>query len=1026
MRSISQPSQVVNDKMALKVEVAKVDHGARRHLINLKEHEASSKDSAQIYDAGARSKESSIESNVGGQFSKVLQRDAEVGEGVRDNDSLSAQPRESITAATDTVQQSTETNHDNRPNNNNFANEHEKLNDKVGGQSGASKEADTSGPAQSQHRKSISIAEAIITNDSGGNGLAAVQDRPEWMEGDTKTNDGGGGSFLSTHSNGSPSAPLFIVDEQKANNLDSLKNIANAKRHTTMGPKADGTSVFSAGNAGNNVNNTTERTTQGATARVVNEVEKSGKTQLIVADIRNNQTGADNERRRAVPPIKQQHSTDGLRSGEEYNNSANKSVHGENNRGGRATNNYADNGARRSFPEPQSQYYFASNDGDQAPTSSSSSLSPQQSVYHTSIVATRTTETPPELTMTKGVGEAHDDIFTVVTTSAPFEEHEGVATGVHKKQQSTENNNNGPENDQSMDYVVQSQSHSSFPPAEATLLPVTINESRKKTHVGIEHEGGKDSEAFDNGGHKNPEAHGSEEADVTDTKMDNFRLHEPSSSSLAPHLRQATNWKDDEGQVKRSPSELLARRLGTEAADQILVNHSFRTGPSINGHDNKHEGPVAVDHTNRLQIPSGRSGGGGDISNTNTNIPNPVNPGGNMQRSDSLVSTMNNSYETILATTGDWSAVNSSRMDESDRSAVIVKTLEDEQFATKSPSMRMDAEPNLISESFSLQGSSPPPQITISKTSDYSLVSEKSMRIRDGPVTETPAVSIPEEEQSTTTAVMMVAVATAEMGAPLSYLRVEQISATETTSTTLSDPTTKERGLATTPTLTEGSGGGDRAASDSVAVVKVQIDDSGASLKYENFSLPPRVEAQEKILAASLATTASSSSGDPPRDDSREVMTAVTVSAPEENRLTLQMGESDNDSVSEVEATVTSIMSGGRVSASIEEDGRAAVVNEDGSVWPVKHAAIVEGDVVIGGLMMVHEREDSVVCGPIMPQGGVQALEAMLYTLDKINSARLLPNITLGAHILDDCDKDTYGLEMAVDFIKGELGMGRT
>lgn len=89
------------------------------------------------------------------------------------------------------------------------------------------------------------------------------------------------------------------------------------------------------------------------------------------------------------------------------------------------------------------------------------------------------------------------------------------------------------------------------------------------------------------------------------------------------------------------------------------------------------------------------------------------------------------------------------------------------------------------------------------------------------------------------------------------------------------------------------------------------------------------------------------------------------------------------------------------------------------SVWPIKHAAIVKGDVVLGGLMMVHEREDSITCGPIMPQGGIQALEAMLFTLDHINSIDLLPNITLGAHILDDCDKDTYGLEMALDFIKG-------
>lgn len=96
------------------------------------------------------------------------------------------------------------------------------------------------------------------------------------------------------------------------------------------------------------------------------------------------------------------------------------------------------------------------------------------------------------------------------------------------------------------------------------------------------------------------------------------------------------------------------------------------------------------------------------------------------------------------------------------------------------------------------------------------------------------------------------------------------------------------------------------------------------------------------------------------------------------------------------------------------------VGNLTGPQWPVKLSAVVEGDIVLGGLMMVHEREDSITCGPVMPQGGVQALEAMLYTLDRVNEDLLfLPNITIGAHILDDCDKDTYGLEMAVDFIKG-------
>ena len=81
----------------------------------------------------------------------------------------------------------------------------------------------------------------------------------------------------------------------------------------------------------------------------------------------------------------------------------------------------------------------------------------------------------------------------------------------------------------------------------------------------------------------------------------------------------------------------------------------------------------------------------------------------------------------------------------------------------------------------------------------------------------------------------------------------------------------------------------------------------------------------------------------------------------------------------------------------------------------------VAGDIVIGGLHMVHERgETALVCGPIMPQGGLQAAEVMLYTVDMVNNGTIMPKgIRLGAHILDDCDKDTYGLQQAVDFIKG-------
>ena len=55
-----------------------------------------------------------------------------------------------------------------------------------------------------------------------------------------------------------------------------------------------------------------------------------------------------------------------------------------------------------------------------------------------------------------------------------------------------------------------------------------------------------------------------------------------------------------------------------------------------------------------------------------------------------------------------------------------------------------------------------------------------------------------------------------------------------------------------------------------------------------------------------------------------------------------------------------------------------------------------------------------------MFQGGVQATEAMLYTVDYINTNRIIPGVTLGVHIKDDCDRHIYGLEQSLDFIKGK------
>ena len=92
--------------------------------------------------------------------------------------------------------------------------------------------------------------------------------------------------------------------------------------------------------------------------------------------------------------------------------------------------------------------------------------------------------------------------------------------------------------------------------------------------------------------------------------------------------------------------------------------------------------------------------------------------------------------------------------------------------------------------------------------------------------------------------------------------------------------------------------------------------------------------------------------------------------------------------------------------------------------WPLKRSVDLEGDILLGGLHMVHERNVANVCGTVMGQGGVQAVETMLHAIDYVNNemtsrGEWIQNVTLGAHILDDCDTDTYGLEMAVDFIKG-------
>lgn len=151
--------------------------------------------------------------------------------------------------------------------------------------------------------------------------------------------------------------------------------------------------------------------------------------------------------------------------------------------------------------------------------------------------------------------------------------------------------------------------------------------------------------------------------------------------------------------------------------------------------------------------------------------------------------------------------------------------------------------------------------------------------------------------------------------------------------------------------------------------------------------------------------------------------TMATVRHFDKSTRAMSIVDSDKIKINDVKDKIAAVINVSRA-VGVESDFSSNVANLlanlSDTTWPVKHSAIVEGDVILGGLMMVHSREDTITCGPIMPQGGIQALEVMLFTLDRINEIGLLPNISLGAHILDDCDKDTYGLEMAVDFIKGK------
>uniref|UniRef100_A0A672FRS1 Metabotropic glutamate receptor 5 n=1 Tax=Salarias fasciatus TaxID=181472 RepID=A0A672FRS1_SALFA len=89
--------------------------------------------------------------------------------------------------------------------------------------------------------------------------------------------------------------------------------------------------------------------------------------------------------------------------------------------------------------------------------------------------------------------------------------------------------------------------------------------------------------------------------------------------------------------------------------------------------------------------------------------------------------------------------------------------------------------------------------------------------------------------------------------------------------------------------------------------------------------------------------------------------------------------------------------------------------------------AHIPGDIIIGALFSVHHQPpaDKVherKCGAVREQYGIQRVEAMMHTLDRINAdPYILPNISLGCEIRDSCWNSAVALEQSIEFIRDSL-----
>lgn len=100
-------------------------------------------------------------------------------------------------------------------------------------------------------------------------------------------------------------------------------------------------------------------------------------------------------------------------------------------------------------------------------------------------------------------------------------------------------------------------------------------------------------------------------------------------------------------------------------------------------------------------------------------------------------------------------------------------------------------------------------------------------------------------------------------------------------------------------------------------------------------------------------------------------------------------------------------------------------------IWHLSHATRdlpglpseyyeIKGDILLAGVLPVHKFHITDFCDAHVREfGALQRLEAMAFAVNEINkNPRILPNVTLGIKIIDDCSKDTTALAQSLHFIE--------